>query len=185
MLLFILVIPLLIARIKKYDCKNLIKAYDLYPLIMIELVHLFFQINALFGNYSFVRYAVYIQYAFNISLLVPIIYRKLYSPAICGSVFVIIGSILNRAVIACNNGKMPVYPTLSNITGFYKNGILSQGVDNLHILMSSSTSLNFFGDYIDLGFSIMSIGDILIHSFLGIIVFYTIKTLNLNKAKLN
>lgn len=178
MLLFILIIPLIIAHIKKYNCKSIFRAYDLYPLFIVEILHLIFQINALIGNYSYVKYAELIQYAFNFTLLIPIIYRKLYYPAICGSGFVIIGTILNRLVINNNNGKMPVYPTLSRLTGFYKEGILSQGFDELHILMDSTTYLNFLGDYIDFGFCIMSIGDILIHSFIAIVVYYTIKDMN-------
>lgn len=181
MLLFIIVIPILLAYFKKYNCKNIFKAIDLYPLFIVELIHCFFQINALFGNYSFVIYAKYIQYAFNIALLVPIIYRKLYYPAIIGSMCVFVGSILNKIVIAANFGKMPVLPTLSKMTGFCEENMLLQGIDGLHILMDSTTSLNFLGDYIDLGFCIMSIGDLFIHSFISIIVFYTIRNLYLSR----
>ena len=179
MLLFVFIIPILAAHFKNYNIKGIIKAFDLYPLFIIELVHIFFQVNALFGNYTYVRFAVYLQYAFNLSLLIPIIYRKLYYPAIIGSGFVIVGSFCNKLVIALNNGKMPVFATFSKLTGLYKEGILLQGIDGLHIQMTSDSSLPFLGDYIDLGFCIMSFGDILIHSYIAIIVYYTIKSVNI------
>ena len=179
MLLFVIIIPLLAAHFKKYNIRCIIKAFDLYPLFILELVHIFFQLNALLGNYTYVRYAESLQYTFNLSLLIPIIYRGLYFPAIIGSGFVIVGSFCNKLVVAVNGGKMPVFATLSKLTGFYKEGILLQGIDRLHIQMTSDSSLPFLGDYIDLGFCIMSFGDILIHSFIAIIVYYTIKSINI------
>ena len=52
-------------------------------------------------------------------------------------------------------------------------------------MMSESTKLNFLADYIDVGFSVISPGDVLIHSFTTIIVFCVIVKLNrrLKEAK--
>ena len=73
---------------------------------------------------------------------------------------------------------MPVYPTLSKITGYYKEGMLEQGLDNLHIMLTSETKLNILADYIDVGWSIMSIGDLLIHSFTSIIIYSAVVAIN-------
>ncbi len=174
MLLFYIV-PIIIAMIKRYKPSSIWKAWFIYPLFFVELVHLTFQISVMFGYFGFVRFSTAIQYAFNLSLLFPIIAYKLYRPALIGASGVVAGSMLNRIVIQANGGKMPVFPTLSRLTGFYEDGLLERGIDNLHVLMTGDTKLNFLGDYFDLGFSIMSIGDLLIHAFISIIIFYTIK----------
>ena len=73
---------------------------------------------------------------------------------------------------------MPVYPTLSKLTGYFKEGDLSKGYDNLHIAFSGMTKLDFLSDYIDTGVSIMSVGDLFIYSFVVIIVYYAVKSMN-------
>ena len=73
---------------------------------------------------------------------------------------------------------MPVYPTLSRYTVYCNESILNMGVDDLHIPMTEYTKLNFLADYIDTGFSVSSVGDTIIHSFVAIIVFYAVKKMN-------
>ncbi|MDD4165094.1 MAG: DUF5317 family protein [Eubacteriales bacterium] len=177
MYLFILA-GLLIAKIKKYRVFVIFHTIDFYPLFFVEAVYIFFQANALFDNYSYVKYSKLIQMAFTISLLLPILRRKLYAQSIAGAGLVVAGTLMNKLVISANEGKMPVFATLSKLTGYYKEGIFSKGIDELHIEMSSSTKLNFLADYIDTGFSIMSIGDVLIHSFVSIILYYSIKSMD-------
>ena len=48
-----------------------------------------------------------------------IVYRE-YISAIIGSIFVIVGGILNDIAISANNGYMPVFPSLSYLTGYAK-----------------------------------------------------------------
>ena len=45
-------------------------------------------------------------------------------------------------------------------------------------MMSDSTKLNFLADYIDVGFSVISPGDVLIHLFTTIVVYNVIVSLN-------
>ncbi|MEG1887795.1 MAG: hypothetical protein RR177_06655, partial [Oscillospiraceae bacterium] len=99
MLLFILV-PILVARVRGYKLSSAFRVMDLYPLFVLELLHLFFQFNALFGNYAFVKFAKPLQYGFILVLLVPIIRRSLYKPALVGASGVLVGSALNRLVIS-------------------------------------------------------------------------------------
>jgi hypothetical protein len=182
-LLFIL-IALLVAKIKRYRILYIFTTCDLYPLFLVELVYLFFQVNVFFDNYSYVQYAKQIQIAYILVLLVPIVRRRLYSQALIGSGMVAIGSLLNHIVIAANDGHMPVLPTLSQLTHYYRDDALFQGIDNFHILMTDATKMNILGDYIDIGYSIMSIGDLLIHSFVLVIVYYTVESINKNTTEL-
>lgn len=184
MLLFFL-IPVLLCYFKKYRLKYFLTLWDFYPVYAAELVHIFFQVTAWFGNYQFVQYAKYLQIAFTLTLLFPILRHRLVTQAIGGSICVVAGSVLNRFAMNSNGGAMPVFPTLSKLTGYYVEGNLSSGIDKVHILMTSSTKLNFLGDYIDLGFCIMSPGDVLIHTFISLVLFGSVKaaTLRANKKE--
>lgn len=177
MLLFV-IFPFLLAKLKKYKLTPVFRMPDLYPVFCVEAVHLFFQISFYFGETRFVKYSNLIQNLFLLVLLLPILRQRLYYPSILGAGLTIAGTALNKIVIRANGGKMPVYPTLSKLTGFVSDGQLSGSVDSLHILMTRDTKLNFFADYIDLGFSILSPGDVLIHTFNAIIIYYTIKSRN-------
>ncbi|GAA0727765.1 hypothetical protein GCM10008905_25750 [Clostridium malenominatum] len=72
---------------------------------------------------------------------------------------------------------MPVFPTLSYLTGYATPDAFSK-VDDIHVLGNSSTKLKFLTDIIDVGYSILSIGDIFIRVFVFIIIFNTIKHMN-------
>ncbi|PKM62983.1 MAG: hypothetical protein CVU97_02555 [Firmicutes bacterium HGW-Firmicutes-21] len=177
MALFIIA-GMLIAKIKKYKISCIFTRLDFYPLFAVEAVFIFFTITALCGNYDYVKYAPHIQKAFVLALIPPILARRLYLQSIIGCGLVIFGTALNRIVMYANGGHMPVYPTLSRYTVYVTDEVLTMGVDDLHIPMTSLTKLNFLADYIDTGFSILSIGDMFIHSFTTIVVFYAIKKMN-------
>jgi len=78
-----------------------------------------------------------------------------------------------------NGGKMPVYATLSKLTGYFDESTLGT-VDQVHILGNEATKYKILTDYIDVGYSILSIGDILIHAFIVMVVYSAIKE-NSNK----
>ncbi len=177
MFLFIL-IGLLTAKIKKHKISCIFRSIDFYPLFIVEIVHMCFWVLIFRGNYDYIKYSSYVQKMSMLSLLLPIISRKLYGQALVSSGFMLFGTLLNKICIRANDGHMPVYPTLSKLTGYFKAEGLSGGYDNLHIMFSDTTKLSFLSDYIDTGFSIMSIGDLFIYSFVPIIVHYTIKSMN-------
>lgn len=174
-----IIIPLIAARWKHHSLKPLFHTFDLLPLLAVELVHIFFQVSFWLGNTNFVKYSSFLQWAFILVLLLPILKRKLYVPAICGAGCTVAGSLLNRVVISANNGKMPVFPTLSQLTGYCTRELLVSGVDNLHVLMDNGSRLPFLGDYIDLGWCILSPGDVLNHMFISIIIYCTVVGANL------
>ena len=175
MLIFIL-IPLLIAYFKGYRVLSLFRVFDLYPFFAVCLVHGFFVMNAWFGNYSFVKFAAVLQYFMIFSLLLPVVRRRFFAPTMIGVGLTMVGTVMNRIVINANDGKMPVYPTVSKWIGYYKDGQLDGTIDSLHILMDGSSKLPFLADYFDFGFCILSPGDLLIHAFASVIIYYTVKS---------
>ena len=86
-----------------------------------------------------------------------------------------VGTAMNHIVINANGGKMPVYPTVSKWIGYYKEGQLDGTIDELHVLMDDSSKLVILADYFDFGSCVLSPGDMLIHTFASIIIYYTIK----------
>ena len=73
---------------------------------------------------------------------------------------------------------MPVYPTLSYLTGYVTPESFGS-IDSLHILGNAETKLKVLTDYIDYGYSILSIGDVIIHLFVCFMLFYLIKAVNI------
>jgi hypothetical protein len=177
MILFMLV-ACAIAKINRYRIKPIWKDASLYPFFAVECVYWVFQVCAFAGNYMFLPYAGFLQSAFIISMLFPILRHRLYAKAIVGTGMVFAGSLLNKLVMNYNGGRMPVWPTLSKFTGYFNPQALTNGFDALHTLMGGNSALNFLGDYIDVGYSIMSPGDLLIHGFTTVIIYGVIKNLN-------
>lgn len=178
-----LLVACLIAKIRRYRFAPIWRDFSLYPMFAVECAYWVLQGFAFAGDYRFVPYASYLQSAFLLSLVVPILRHRLYVRAIVGTGLTLIGTVMNRLVIAANGGKMPVYPTLSRLTGYFDLGALESGFDSVHTMMDSNTALRVLGDYIDVGFSIMSPGDLLIHGFSAIIFYGAIKSLNENKSE--
>ena len=178
MILYIL-FALFCAKLKGYKIKPIFKAYSLYPFAIVELLYMLFQLSIFLHNYDFIQYANTIKRVYMYTLLIPIFVYKLYKPGIFGSAIIVIGTLLNKFVMIQNGGKMPVYASLSKITGYFNQSAI-QTVDNIHILGNKSIKFKFLTDYIDIGYSIMSIGDLLIHSFIFVVIFYTIKEINKN-----
>ncbi len=176
MLLYLL-FAFVCAKKKGYKLMPVFKAYSLYPYAIVELLYLFLQVSIFMHNYIFVQYTTIINSVYMYTLIIPIMVYKLYKPGICGSVLIMIGTLLNKFVMSQNGGKMPVYASLSKITGYYNQSSI-QSVDSIHIIGNESTKFKFLTDYIDTGTSILSVGDLLIHSFIFIVIYYTIKEIN-------
>lgn len=175
MLIFIL-IPLVIAHFKGYKVWRVLRVVDLYPFFLACAGHGFFIVNAWFGNHSFVKYAAILQYFMIFSLLLPVVKQRIFGPTMVGVGLTFVGTAMNRIAINANNGKMPVYPTVSKWIGYYKDGQLDGTIDDLHVLMDSSSKLKILTDYFDFGTCVLSPGDLLIHAFASIIIYYTVKS---------
>ena len=167
------------AKIKGNKIKPIIKAYSLYPFVLAEIIYMLLQVNIFLHNYNFIKYTSVINRVYMYTLLIPIFVYKLYKPGIIGSILMIIGTILNNFVMSQNGGKMPVFASLSKITGYYSDTAILT-VDNIHINGDVSSKFKILTDFIDVGYSILSIGDILIHSFIFIVIYYTVIEINKN-----
>ncbi|MPQ45164.1 DUF5317 family protein [Clostridium tarantellae] len=179
-----ILLVLLVAKLKKFKLKPLLKEWSLYPLFILELTYLFFQLCIWNNIYIFVNLSGIYKYLYMISLLIPMFKYKLYIQGIIGSNFIFLGTALNKIAIAFNDGKMPVFPTLSYITNYVKSDSF-QKVNDIHILGCENTKVKFLTDIIDTGYSVMSIGDILIRAYVFIIIYATIKNIqNKNNNKL-
>jgi hypothetical protein len=172
-----ILLAMLISKTKGYKLKPLFKSWAFYPTMIFTLFYVFLQINIFCGNYRFIKFSRLLETIYILTFLALIFTYRLYGSAIIGSLTIFIGSILNKLTIFANGGKMPVFPTLSYITGYAKPDSFTI-VNDIHILGNDTTKLKFLTDYIDLGYSILSIGDIFIRFFTFIIVFSTIKYIN-------
>jgi hypothetical protein len=114
MILFIL-LACLIAKRNKHRVAPVFKDVSLYPFFAVECVYWVFQGFAFSGDYRFLPYSGYLQSAYIVSMLFPILKHKLYARAILGAGMVAAGTALNRLVMSANGGRMPVYPTLSRL----------------------------------------------------------------------
>ena len=85
-----------------------------------------------------------------------------------------LGSTLNKIVINANNG-MPVFPSNTYWTGYAKPEFVQDGI---HILGNAYTKLIPLSDWIDIFYSVLSPGDILIRMFIFLILYYAIEKSN-------
>lgn len=175
-----ILIAMLVAKIRGYKLKLLFMRWEIYPVLAFVIIYIFLNMEVFFGNYSFIKFARILEPFYICTFLILIIKYRQYVSAIIGSACIIIGTILNKIAISANGGKMPVFPTLSYVTGYVKPDVFIK-VKDIHILGNEASKLKFLTDIIDLGYSILSIGDIFIRIFTFIIIFNTIKSIN--KAK--
>lgn len=162
-----------VAKIKGHSIKPAFRDYSLYPLFVAEAIYLFLQISVFLGSYTFIPYAGTFKTLYLYTLVVPILVHRLYKTGIYGSIMLTVGSLMNKFVMSQNGGKMPVYATLSKYTGYFDENVLNT-VDKVHVLGHEATKFKILTDYIDVGYSILSIGDVLIHGFIFIVVYDTI-----------
>lgn len=141
----------------------------LIPYFVLELFYIAVQVSTFCGFYGFVPFAPWLKRLYFLVLLFPILAQKLFVPAIAGAGIAAAGTYLNRLVMDANGGKMPVFPTLSLWTGYFTPDFAAAG-DAIHLAGDSSVELAFLSDFIDFGYCILSIGDLLIHSFTFIII---------------
>ena len=180
MILFIL-LAIVIAKLRRHRIGVLLREPSLIPVWVIEIVFWLLQICIWRQDYRFIGYAGYLQTASILALLWPILKFRLYPQAIAGALMVGAGSAMNRIVMHANDGRMPVIPSFSGLTRYYQEGALAASQDVRHVLMSEATKLNFLADYIDVGFSVISPGDVLVHLFTTIVIYCVIAKCNQRK----
>lgn len=172
-----IIIALIIAKIKGYKIKPLFKTWAIYPIVFMELIYLIMQINIFNENYEVIKFVGSFKTIYLCSYL-PLIFKyEQYISAIVGSIVMLIGGWLNNIAMYANNGMMPVFPSLSYLTGYSSVEAFSK-VNDIHILGNSETKMKFLTDIFDLGYSVLSLGDIFIRFYVFIIIYKSIKHIN-------
>ncbi|MGG7077153.1 DUF5317 family protein [Clostridium sardiniense] len=172
-----ILIALIVCKIKGYKIKPLFESWTIYPILLTEIVNIIMQVNLFMGNYEFIKYGEILKIIYICSYLPMVFKYNQYISAIIGSISLMIGGLLNDIAIKANGGMMPVFPKLSYITGYVRPDSFARAND-IHILGNANTNLKFLTDIFDLGYSILSIGDIFIRVYVFIILFNVIKSIN-------
>ncbi len=169
-----IIFAFIVSKLKGYDIKQLFKSWEIYPVIFIEILYLIGQTMIFSGDYSAIKYMALMKSFYLCSYIFLVYKYEIYGSAIFGSACVLLGGILNDIAIKANGGFMPVYPSLSYLTGYVTEESFSL-INDIHVLGTSTTNVKILTDYIDLGYSILSIGDIFIRIFVFLIIYNSIK----------
>ena len=171
------VAAIILAKVRHYKVGVLFKTWTFYPFLLAQCIFWFFQFNVFSGNYFFVQYAWLVKVLTIGCFVFPLLVFGLYKPAFVGIGTITLGTLMNKFAMSQNGGKMPVFPTLSYWTGYAKPEAFNLAND-IHILGGPDTKWKILTDYIDVGYSILSPGDVLIHFFTFIMLYSMIKALN-------
>ncbi len=167
----------LLALLKRFRLRAVLRTWTFYPILTVQLVLVVLQGSLFFGYHGFVPLVPYVEPAVILSFIPALLVFNLYKPAFAGGLCIVAGTALNKLVIAQNGGHMPVYPTLSYLTGYVKPETFGS-LDTLHVLGGEGTKLAFLSDVVDFGYSILSVGDVLIHLYACIMLYALIKAVN-------
>ncbi|RII35898.1 hypothetical protein D2A34_00575 [Clostridium chromiireducens] len=170
------------AKIKGYKVSPVFKSWTIYPLIIFEVIYLIGQVVIFTGNYKFIGFMQSLKPFYLCSYLLLVFKYEIYISSIIGSGFVLLGGVLNDIAIKVNGGFMPAYPTLSYLTGYVKLDSFKV-INDFHILGDSQTKLRILTDFIDLGYSIISIGDACMRAFAFIVIYSSIKKIGTLELK--
>jgi hypothetical protein len=167
----------LLVSLKKFRLHPLLRTWTFYPVLAVQLALVLFQGSLFFHYYGFTPLVSYVEPAVILSFIPALLVFNLYKPAFAGGLCILAGTALNKLVIAQNGGHMPVYPTLSYLTGYVKPETFGT-LDTLHVLGGEGIRLAFLSDVVDFGYSILSVGDVLIHLYACIMLYALIKAAN-------
>ena len=173
-----IIFAFIVSKLKGYDIKPLFKSWAFYPVIIMELLYWTGQVLIWSEHYEVVNLLAFSKTIYLCSYIFLIFKYELYSSAIIGSIFTLIGGMLNDVAIKVNDGFMPVFPTISTLIGLASPGEINISND-IHILGSAETQLKILTDFIDLGYSVLSIGDVFIRVFVFLVLYNSIKKVNL------
>ena len=173
MLLEIIVVCLF-ARWRGYKLSRIFSAAAVYPVLLVQAVAIAAEFSLFFRVDWFYFLLPYLEGASILSFLPAILIYRLYPAAMGGSACVLAGTALNRFVISQNGGKMPVFPSLSYLTGYVTPDMLDS-LETLHTLGDAGAKYRFLSDVIDYGYCILSVGDLLIHFFFCLMLYSLIR----------
>lgn len=177
-----ILLAFLFAKIKGYKIKPLFKSWTIYPLVAFEIFTIVGQVATFFGKYEVIEIVGNLTPVYLITYLLLVLKYELYISSIIGSFFVLLGGALNDIAIKANGGFMPVYQSISYLTG--RTTLENfQRANDIHIIGDAQSKVKILTDFIDLGYTILSIGDIFIRVFVFIIIYNSIKKINNQRRK--
>lgn len=172
-----IMIVCLFAKLKRLRLGYLVYTWTFYPVLLAQLLAVACQASLFFGVTTLVPLVPYLEPAIILSFLFAMFTFQLFRPATVGAGCIVAGTALNRLVIAQNGGHMPVFPSLSYLTGYVTPASFGT-LDTLHVLGGAQTKLPFLADVIDYGYSILSVGDVLIHLYVCLMLYALIQAVN-------
>lgn len=167
----------LIAKLRRLRLGYLWRTWTFYPILLAQCVLIASQVTIFLRIYTLVPLSSYLEMAVILSFLFAMLQFRLYRPAVLGSAAIVAGTVLNKIAIAQNGGHMPVFPSLSYLTGYITRDMFG-AADQLHVLGGAATKLPFLTDYIDYGYSVLSPGDVLIHLYACMLFYALIRAVN-------
>ena len=176
-----LLLTFIYCKYKKYSLKPLFQVKEMYYILALEIMYIYLQSTLFRGNYRVIQYADILKNIYLCSYLGLIWKYQLYKEAMIGSGCMILGGMCNRLAMSVNGGKMPVFPTLSYITGYAEPEafkVAYQVAQDFHVLGDESTKLKILTDIVDVGYSILSIGDLLIRVFVIVVIYGAVKRIH-------
>ena len=177
-----ILLAFLYAKLKGNKVSVLFYSWTIYPLVIFEIITFIGQVMSFYGRYTVIEFINKLTSIYLIFYLLLVFKYELYITSIIGSIFIVLGGALNNIVIKANGGFMPVYQSISYLTGRFISDE-SPIKDNIHILGTSEANLKFLTDFIDLGYTILSIGDVLMRIFVFLIIYGAIKKINNQRRK--
>jgi hypothetical protein len=175
------ILAFLLACFKKYQIGKVFKYWPIYPVLLAVALYVYLDLSALLAGKFLMLDGVEIYQIITLTFVFILLWvTRQGKPGLVATVLLLVGKALNCFVMKANGGKMPVFPSLSNVVGTYtadKVVLISQA-DPIHALGNAATKFSFLGDWIDLGYTLMSPGDVLARVFLFMVLYGAIKYAN-------
>ena len=169
---------------ESYNIKPILKRWSIYPVIFMSIFYIYLQFTIMNQNYYFIQYQHIIKNAILGSYMIlglDVLFRyEKYKEYIIACCSLLSGFTLNKIVMHFNQGKMPIFPSISYSTGYTQYDMIMNAFkfSDFHILGDHMTRLIFLSDIFDVGTSIWSVGDIFVRLFAFIIVYFCAKEIS-------
>lgn len=169
-------LAILFAMIKRVKPSDIFRRWEFYPVFICAIIYIVLQVGIFTGHYNLLILSNVYKIVYSAAIFLLIYRFRIYKPGFIGIATMFLGMILNQVVMNANNSKMPVFPTLTLKTGYITPDIISS-IDGMHVLGDGTTKLKYLSDIFDVGYCVMSIGDILVRLFLFIVLYYSFKSI--------
>jgi hypothetical protein len=172
----VILVAIFVACINKLNIVPTLLSLPMIPIYLGFLFYIFIvTLNMLQIKNRLEKYGIILWILTTMPVIYFVFSYRLYYLLIISIILFIIGVILNQIVLKANGNKMPVFPNLTYCTKVFTKEKVD--VSETHTLGTENTRLIPLSDIFDVGYNVFSIGDFLIFSGYGIIIFHVIKIL--------